>query len=476
MTGMPTSPATVHSPTGGAVSELSRTDVFISYSRKDKAFVERLAAAFKHRNRDPWVDWDDIHKGEEWWQAIQQGIEAADTFIFVVSPDSVASPRCRDEIKHAVEHNKRFLPIVWREGFDSQQLHPEVASHNWLFFRETDDFQRTFPELLTAMDTDLDHLRAHTRLLVRALEWHNKGQNPSYLLRGSDLQEAQQWLMQAVSKTPQPTEQQATYIRTSQAAATAQLQARKRAKWIVLLTTVLANLALFSGGSYWLYTVAIDQTNQQVQENLVRALKAGLVGIDGDEFEALATLQGTEGSAPISNPLYQRHQRWLGLARTIFLPKINLSLRTYVQGNRTNEILWIGDSSRLLPDNTTRETTPASGTSFREVYTAEHAETQVYNLGRERVGSLSLTPYSDRLGRWVSASGPIANSQGQIVGGLRVDFREDYVVSVQRAVGNFLFIAYAVMFVWLLTLSLIILRVTRPADDLPLRGPLPGAK
>jgi TIR domain-containing protein len=35
-------------------------DVFISYSRKDKTFVERLFAALEQQGHDAWVDWDDI--------------------------------------------------------------------------------------------------------------------------------------------------------------------------------------------------------------------------------------------------------------------------------------------------------------------------------------------------------------------------------------------------------------------------------
>ena len=38
------------------------TDAFISYSRKDKAFVLQLDEALKSRKREAWVDWDGIHK------------------------------------------------------------------------------------------------------------------------------------------------------------------------------------------------------------------------------------------------------------------------------------------------------------------------------------------------------------------------------------------------------------------------------
>ena len=126
------------------LSATKNNDVFISYSRKDKDFVASLDKAFRKIGRDPWVDWDDIRKGEDWWQSIKRGIEAADTFLFVVTPDSIASNVCRDEIEYANQCNKRFLPIVRREGFDSQNVHPAISRHNWLFFRETDDLKTAF--------------------------------------------------------------------------------------------------------------------------------------------------------------------------------------------------------------------------------------------------------------------------------------------------------------------------------------------
>jgi hypothetical protein len=61
-------------------------DVFISYSRKDNSFVHRLDEALKSRGREAWVDWEGIRPTEEFMQAIYCAIEAADTFIFVLTP------------------------------------------------------------------------------------------------------------------------------------------------------------------------------------------------------------------------------------------------------------------------------------------------------------------------------------------------------------------------------------------------------
>jgi hypothetical protein len=99
----------------GKSTAISISDVFISYSRKDKGFVERLHTALQAQGRETWVDWDAIKWTEDWWSAIERGIEGTNTFVFVISPDSIESKHCREEIDHAVKHNKRLVPVVYRE-------------------------------------------------------------------------------------------------------------------------------------------------------------------------------------------------------------------------------------------------------------------------------------------------------------------------------------------------------------------------
>ena len=46
----------------------------------------------------------------DWLAEIYRGIEATNPFLFVISPDSVASGVCTLEIEHAVKHNNRLVP------------------------------------------------------------------------------------------------------------------------------------------------------------------------------------------------------------------------------------------------------------------------------------------------------------------------------------------------------------------------------
>jgi hypothetical protein len=77
-----------------AAATESRAKIFISYSRKDIEFANRLDAALKARGFEPLIDRDEIYAFEEWWKRIEALIVRADTVVFILSPDSIASPVC----------------------------------------------------------------------------------------------------------------------------------------------------------------------------------------------------------------------------------------------------------------------------------------------------------------------------------------------------------------------------------------------
>jgi len=164
-------------------------DIFISYSCKDKEFVRRLSEALIASGRQMWVDWDDIPLSADWWAEIQTGIEAADNCIFILSPDYVASEVCNRELAHAQQHNKRLAPVLHREVLP-KDVPPALSQLNWIYVRPTDDFDGATEALLQTLNTDLDWVKMHTRLLVRAVKWNQHHRNDSYVLRGADLEQA----------------------------------------------------------------------------------------------------------------------------------------------------------------------------------------------------------------------------------------------------------------------------------------------
>jgi hypothetical protein len=186
--------------------------IFISYSRKDLDFAQKIVDALATNDLDTWIDWKSIPKGEDWEQEIYRGIEEADAFLFLVGPDSVTSEMCNKEIAHAVTNGKRILPIVIRDT-DLKTIHLEISKRNWIFCRDgQDDFNEAIEEIRKIIHTDYEWLKYHTELQVKVLRWEKKKDN-SLLLRGRELRDVEQQIANAGNhKDPQSTTLQRQYL------------------------------------------------------------------------------------------------------------------------------------------------------------------------------------------------------------------------------------------------------------------------
>lgn len=49
--------------------------IFISYSRRDIDFAQKIVTALADNNLDTWIDWKSIPKGEDWEQKNYRRIE-----------------------------------------------------------------------------------------------------------------------------------------------------------------------------------------------------------------------------------------------------------------------------------------------------------------------------------------------------------------------------------------------------------------
>lgn len=253
-----------------SVTSPAESLIFISYSRKDQAFVRSLNDALLAHKRTTWVDLKDIPFTGVWEQEIYSAIEKSDVCVFVITPDSIKSEVCAKELAHAVAHNKKLVPIV-RRDCDPVAAPPALATLNWLFFRESDDFKKSFTDLLKVFDTDLDWVKAHTRLLVRAKEWSLDRRDTSSLLRGSDLKEGESWLFEATGKEPPPTTLHTEYLTASRKAATR----RQR----VLISGVAAGLAVavVLGVVAWNRAKIAEEQTKVAAKNRTEAVAQGLV-------------------------------------------------------------------------------------------------------------------------------------------------------------------------------------------------------
>jgi hypothetical protein len=132
-----------------ATNVSSDAKIFISYSREDIAFADQLEAALKVRGFEPLIDRTDIYAFEDWWARIQSLIGKADTIVFVLSPDAVASDICEKEVAYSASLNKRFAPIVFRpvRGRDVPEA---IRRLNYIFFDGPSTFEASADRLAEA--------------------------------------------------------------------------------------------------------------------------------------------------------------------------------------------------------------------------------------------------------------------------------------------------------------------------------------
>ncbi|MAS35708.1 MAG: hypothetical protein CL610_16985 [Anaerolineaceae bacterium] len=309
--------------------------IFISYSRQNSAFAHDAVMYFKSRDIDPWFDLEDIPKGREWWREIQKGISAAKAFVFVISRGSLQSMVCNWELAQAIRQSKKIIPVLFEDVFLDTELLREIrglewhdpdgslvqAKQNWEtlknlnFVRYCDNrvLVHSLEEVITATLTDFDFIENHTRYLVRANEWAQKGKRTAFLLTGDEIREAEQWLSGSQGKDPAPSDLHKAYIQESRRAE--RTRQRRLRSGIGIALTIMVVLLSLGIWQYQLQQEKSDQslTNERVAESqrLTNLGNAILNDIDGDSqaaillgIRALTTAYTAEAEALVREALF----------------------------------------------------------------------------------------------------------------------------------------------------------------------------
>jgi hypothetical protein len=86
--------------------------VFISYSRKDTAFVEKLERALNQRGILTWRDLHSIVGGDEWFRAIKAGLCNSYAMVYVDTPNAEGSAWVMQEYLYARRLSLPILPVT----------------------------------------------------------------------------------------------------------------------------------------------------------------------------------------------------------------------------------------------------------------------------------------------------------------------------------------------------------------------------
>ena len=123
--------------------------IFISYSRADREFVDRLASDIEASELDVWIDRADIRAGEGWAGAISRAVRQCSSLLLVLSPDSSKSRNVVKEVLLADEQEKQIIPLKFRPCEVSEDLEWALAGRQSIDFAE--DYDAALTQLLAAL-------------------------------------------------------------------------------------------------------------------------------------------------------------------------------------------------------------------------------------------------------------------------------------------------------------------------------------
>jgi CheY-like chemotaxis protein len=111
--------------------------VFMSYASKDTIFADLARLKLEGAGIKVWIDDSSLHAGEEWRNAIDEGISSTDVLLVMLTPQSCQSSYVTYEWAFALGKGIKVIPLLLEEC----EIHPRLVVIQYLDFRN----QRTGP-------------------------------------------------------------------------------------------------------------------------------------------------------------------------------------------------------------------------------------------------------------------------------------------------------------------------------------------
>lgn len=107
-------------------------DVFISYSTKDKQVADAVCAYLEHEQVRCWIAPRDIRPGENYGEAIVNGLNGCHVLVIVFSENSNKSRHVIKEVERAVSKGSVVVPFRVQDIAPSGAMEYFLSSEHWL--------------------------------------------------------------------------------------------------------------------------------------------------------------------------------------------------------------------------------------------------------------------------------------------------------------------------------------------------------
>ena len=178
--------------------------IFLSYARTEATQASAMVGLLRQKRLRVFQDIANLYPGVDWLQRLYDFIEESDAVVFAVSPRSVTSDVCKQEVAHALSFGKRILPLVLAElpAGALEEAPAALRQRNFVYAETQEKRAQAAIEVEYWAVLDAAWYRAHAKLVADANAWNGARDDDSRLLRGGVLEAASALLAARPKEAP----------------------------------------------------------------------------------------------------------------------------------------------------------------------------------------------------------------------------------------------------------------------------------
>ena len=149
-------------------------DVFISYSSKDKTYVDAIVHTLEEYGIRCWIAYRDATPGEKYAASIISAIRSTKIFLLIFSRNSKSSTHVKNEINFATKVGTIIIPLRIEEAIPDDSLEYYLGATHWLEAL-TKPLQNHILRLKDTIKHTLAHNNEKVALVTNATVSSNRG-------------------------------------------------------------------------------------------------------------------------------------------------------------------------------------------------------------------------------------------------------------------------------------------------------------
>ena len=107
-------------------------DVFVSHAHKDKSIADAICEKLESAQLKCWTAARGVSAGEDWTEAIRNGIESSRVIVLVLTENANAAPDIKREIAHACYMRRVIIPFRLAETLPRREILFYLGHVPWL--------------------------------------------------------------------------------------------------------------------------------------------------------------------------------------------------------------------------------------------------------------------------------------------------------------------------------------------------------